>query len=149
MTSLNIAVDSRAVEHFTAKLRYETDPADVHAARYDGQAGFLLVDTRGDDAWRQGRIPGAIHLPSRQIPGRAAAVLDPATPVVTYCWGPGCNGSTRAALALAHLGYRVQELIGGFEYWVREGLPVETDEGSHSRPADALTTAVASAACDC
>jgi rhodanese-related sulfurtransferase len=43
------------------------------------------------------------------------------TTVVTYCWGPGCNGATRAALAFARLGYPVKEMIGGYEYWVREG----------------------------
>ena len=45
--------------------------------------------------------------------------------MVTYCWGPGCNGSTKGALKLAALGFRVKELIGGLEYWMREGGPVE------------------------
>jgi 3-mercaptopyruvate sulfurtransferase SseA len=45
--------------------------------------------------------------------------------VVVDCWGPGCNGSTRAAFTLATLGYtNVRELIGGFEYWARKGLAV-------------------------
>jgi rhodanese-related sulfurtransferase len=37
--------------------------------------------------------------------------------------GPGCNGSTRAAARLAALGFQVKELIGGLEYWKREGYP--------------------------
>ena len=53
------------------------------------------------------------------------SLVDPAVPVVTYCWGPGCNGATKAALALSQLGYRVREMIGGIEYWIREGHPVE------------------------
>ena len=60
-------------------------------------------------------------------------------PVVTYCWGPGCNGATRAALALAELGYQVKEMLGGFEYWAREGFAYETWEGpaaAPGRPAD-------------
>jgi rhodanese-related sulfurtransferase len=59
--------------------------------------------------------------------------------VVTYCWGPGCNGATRAALALALLGFRVREMIGGFEYWAREGLAVETAAGRRTPVADPLT----------
>lgn len=60
-------------------------------------------------------------------------------PVVTYCWGPGCNGSTRAALEFAKLGYEVKEMLGGFEYWAREGYPVETDRGRIVRAKDPLT----------
>ena len=63
--------------------------------------------------------------------------------IVVYCWGPGCNGSTRAALTLASLGYRrVRELIGGFEYWAREGLAIETDAGRARRAVDELTAPV-------
>lgn len=141
--------DTAAVAHFEAKLRFETDPSDVHAALSSGRPGFALVDSRGDRAWRQGRVPGAVHLPTAMIPERAGELLDPRVPVVTYCWGPGCNGSTRAALALAQLGYRVQELIGGFEYWAREGLPVRTDTGTTRPTRDPLTIPVDSPTCDC
>ncbi|HKW08202.1 MAG TPA: hypothetical protein VJS19_11625, partial [Candidatus Dormibacteraeota bacterium] len=47
---------------------------------------------------------------------------------VVYCWGPGCNGAARAALELARLGCDVKEMLGGFEYWVREGHPIEGSE---------------------
>jgi len=70
-------------------------------------------------------------------------------PVVVYCWGPGCNGSTRAALAFSLLGYEVREMIGGFEYWAREGLPVEDDNGPVVRAADPLTAPVDSVSCAC
>ena len=59
-----------------------------------------------------------------------------------------CNGATRAALALAQLGYRVREMLGGFEYWAREGLPVETADGVH-RPAVDPLTAPAAVSCGC
>jgi rhodanese-related sulfurtransferase len=137
-----------AVAHFSAKLSFETDPSDVAAALATGDPGFVLIDTRSALAWNQGHVPGAKHLPTAQIPERAAEELDLRTPLVTYCWGPGCNGSTRAALALSERGYAVQEMIGGFEYWAREGLPVETADGITSGPADPLT-APTSASCGC
>ena len=40
-------------------------------------------------------------------------------------------------------------MIGGFEYWAREGLPVETDDGAATRAADPLTAPVTHAVCDC
>ena len=139
---------AEAAAHFAARLAFETDVSDVHAALESGTPGFVLLDSRSAEAWAQGHVPGAVHLPGREIPARADAELDPSVPVVTYCWGPGCNGATRAALALAGLGYRVREMLGGFEYWAREGLPVETSGGVH-RPAADLLTAAAPVSCGC
>ncbi|MDP9432522.1 MAG: rhodanese-like domain-containing protein [Actinomycetota bacterium] len=139
--------DDGAVAHFAAKLHYETDAADLSAALIAG-AALVVVDSRSEPAWRQGRVPGAVHLPTDRIPAQATRLLDRAVPVVTYCWGPGCNGSTRSALALASLGFRVREMIGGFEYWAREGLPVEYDDGVRRRPVDPLTAPAAANRCD-
>ena len=135
-----------AAEFFAAKLSYETDPTDLAALRAAG-AGPVVIDTRSSAGWAQGRIPGAIHIPGPELADRAPAVLpDRDAHIVVYCWGPGCNGSTRAALTLASLGYRhVRELIGGFEYWAREGLAIETDAGRTRRAVDELTAPVSSA----
>jgi rhodanese-related sulfurtransferase len=137
-----------ALAHFSAKLDFETDVSDVHAA-LNGEPDFVLVDSRGEQAWAQGRIPGALHLPTREVVRRAAALIPQGTPIVTYCWGPGCNGATRAAQEFARLGYPVREMIGGFEYWVREGFDVETDDGVRPGRPDPLTTVVAAVRCDC
>ena len=144
----HVASRDEAIAHFRGRLAVEVDVSDVAAALADADRGFVLVDTRSDESWAQGHVPGAVHLPGREIPARAATELDPAVPVVTYCWGPGCNGATRAALALAQLGFRVREMIGGFEYWAREGLPVETADGVRRAEADPLTAPVA-LSCGC
>jgi rhodanese-related sulfurtransferase len=48
------------------------------------------------------------------------------TVLVVDCWGPGCNGATKAAVKLSMLGFPVKEMIGGMEYWEdRERYPVE------------------------
>jgi rhodanese-related sulfurtransferase len=138
----------RAAAYFAAKLEFETDPSDVHAALGRG-ADLVLVDTRSAAAWRQGRARGAVHVPVADIPGRGGEVLRRGNQVVVYCWGPGCNGATKAALALAELGFSVKEMIGGFEYWAREGLPVDTDRGEGTREVDPLTAPLSTTACDC
>ena len=105
--------------------------ANVEAGRFferalaAGRPGFVLVDTRSEAAWAAGRVPGAIHLPGRRIADLARERIAPGTPVVVYCWGPGCNGAQKAALELTRHGRRVKKMLGGFEYWVREGQPVE------------------------
>jgi rhodanese-related sulfurtransferase len=138
---------NEAVAHFTARLAYETDVSDVYAAR--DEPGWVLVDSRSAQAWEQGHIPGALHLPTNEIADRAPELIDRDTAVVTYCWGPGCNGATRAALAFARLGYRVQEMIGGYEYWVREGFDTQTALGTRSNAVDPLTAPASGIACAC
>lgn len=123
---------------FTAKLACETDPSDLHAARAAGER-IVVVDVRSAEAWAQGRVPGALHLPYREIADRAPAEIAADARVVVYCWSPGCNAGAKGALEFARLGYEVREMIGGFEYWVREGYPVEDADGVHRRPVDPLT----------
>ncbi|WP_432828962.1 rhodanese-like domain-containing protein [Dactylosporangium sp. CA-092794] len=140
---------TNAIEHFTARLTFETDVSDVHAALAAGTEDLIVVDSRGAQAWTQGHVPGAVHLPTAEIAARAAGLVPAGADVVTYCWGPGCNGATRAALEFARLGYRVREMLGGFEYWVREGLDFETSAGLTRRPADELTAPRWAVSCDC
>lgn len=138
-----------ALEYFGRRLQFEVDVSDVHAALETGDPGFVLVDARGTESWDQGRIPGALHLPHREIADRAPTSVPRDRPVITYCWGPGCNGATRAAMAFAGLGYAVKEMIGGFEYWAREGFPVESSSGRNRRPVDPLVAPADSVTCDC
>ncbi|QXJ22981.1 rhodanese-like domain-containing protein [Actinomadura graeca] len=141
---------SEAVRHFAARLAFETDVSDVAADLAAGIEDIVVVDSRGQDGWEQGRVPGAVHLPAAEIAERAGTVVRAGARVVVYCWGPGCNGATRAALEFARLGRPVREMIGGFEYWVREGLPVEAGDGTITqRRPDPLTAPVSGASCDC
>jgi rhodanese-related sulfurtransferase len=130
---------SDAASYFAAKLEHETDVSDVHDALESGEPGFVLIDSRSDAAWGQGHARGAVHVPRAEMARRIPREFDVGTAFVVYCWGPGCNGATRSALQLASLGYPVKEMIGGFEYWAREGLPVDSDAGDATRIPDPLT----------
>lgn len=126
---------TEALDYFSAKLRLETDASDVYAAQKAGEQ-FVLVDVRGEEAWAQGRLSGAVHMPYREIAERAPREIPRGTALVVYCWSPGCNAGTKGALEFAKLGYAVREMIGGYEYWVREGQPTENDEGPLPRTFD-------------
>ncbi|RFC76590.1 rhodanese-like domain-containing protein [Streptomyces sp. AcE210] len=139
-----------AAAYFGASLAFHADVSDVASAlAAGGDPGFVVIDTRSTASWDQGHLPGAVHLPTALIAEQAGQLLDKAVPVVTYCWGPGCNGATRAALALAELGFQVKEMLGGFEYWAREGFAYETWEGPARRDADPLTAPVDADDCGC
>ncbi|QDE35221.1 sulfurtransferase [Microbacterium foliorum] len=125
-------------EYYAAKLAYETDASDVYAALQAGDS-VVIIDVRSDEAWAQGRVAGATHMHYSEIASRAPAEIPAGSAVVVYCWSPGCNAGAKGALEFAKLGYAVREMIGGFEYWVREGYPVEDADGVHRRPVDPLT----------
>lgn len=110
--------------HFTSKLAHETDPADVWKAIDSGIVDFVLVDCRPTGNYNKTHLPGAISLPWQEITAERVATL-PDRPLVTYCWGPSCNAATKGAERLAALGRPVKEMIGGLEYWIREGHPTE------------------------
>ena len=147
--SVPAAAPADAAAHFAARLAFETDVSDVRADLAADVASVVVVDTRNDAAWAQGHLPGALHIPTARIAELAPTLVDPSKTVVTYCWGPGCNGATRAALAFARLGYQVKEMLGGFEYWAREGFAFETAEGTEQRPVDDLTAPRSGISCAC
>jgi rhodanese-related sulfurtransferase len=119
------AEPAAAARHFLARLAVETDPSDVHLDLERGNDGITVIDARGADAFAQCHVPGAISLPHRTISESTTAGLSRYRTLVVYCWGPGCNAATKAAAKLAALGFRVKEMIGGLEYWRREGHAVE------------------------
>lgn len=140
---------AEALAFFTTQLTFRTDVSDVHSALETGDPGFALVDTRGRAAWDQGHVPQAVHLPTDEIAAEAESLIDKAVPVVVHCWGPGCNGAYRAAVEFARLGYRVKEMIGGMEYWIREGLPVADADGVTRPEPDPRTVPLTGVSCDC
>ena len=114
-----------AHQHFVSKLAFETDPSDVMLDLERGQTGFIIVDVRSAKDYEECHVAGAISLPYRRINAETTADLQKDKAIVVYCWGPACNGSTKGAARLSALGFKVKEMIGGIEYWRKEGGAVE------------------------
>lgn len=66
-----------------------------------------------------------INLPHREIDESSAGSLDRSKLHVCYCDGIGCNASTKTALKLLTLGFQVRELMGGLDWWKRDGHATE------------------------
>ena len=105
---------------YQRKLAYEMDSADVAEAVSNGEP-VVVVDGRSADAYAHEHIPGAISLPHRGISFNSTESLDKSKLYVCYCDGIGCNASTKTALKLLTLGFQVRELIGGMDWWKRDG----------------------------
>ena len=131
------ASPAEAAAHFADRLRFETDCADVHADLVAAAPG-IVRRRRAQPGTRTRRATCRVRAacPTPTItPASVEALLaiEPSTEppgagllFVTYCWGPHCNGATRAARALAGLGYPVKEMIGGVAGWRAEGYRLAT-----------------------
>lgn len=129
-TSLVLEVEAatpdQASTHFAGKLAVETDPWDVHHDAECGTGNLVIADMRSADAYAKEHVSGAINLPYRQLSEASTAHLSRDAVYIAYCSHPGCNASTKGAARLAQLGFRVKEMIGGLEYWKREGFATES-----------------------
>ena len=125
------------------KLRIHTDSWDLSLDLKAGHSEIVVIDARSRDAYAIAHIPGAVSFPHREMDAVSAARLDRGKVHVVYCDGIGCNASTKGAYKLASLGFRTKELLGGLDWWRRDGHPVaHSDQPDSLRPVDTLTKGV-------
>jgi rhodanese-related sulfurtransferase len=108
-----------------AKSRVKETNVPEVKKRLDAGDKFVLVDTREDNEWARGHLPGAIHLCKGIIERDIeAAVPDKSAEIILYC-----GGGFRSALAadnLQKMGYtKVISMDGGWRVWNESGFPVE------------------------
>jgi rhodanese-related sulfurtransferase len=120
--------------HYRRKLEFEIDSWDLKVAREAGER-ITVIDSRSRQAHAREHIPGAISLPHREMSAASTAGIGRGSLVVTYCDGIGCNASTKGALRMAGLGFRTRELIGGLDWWKRDGHPTEKAREGKPPPA--------------
>jgi rhodanese-related sulfurtransferase len=114
------------------KLRFHTDSWDLSVDLKAGLAAIVVIDARSREAYIAGHIPGAVSFPHREMNSETTARLDRGKVYVVYCDGIGCNASTKGAYKLARLGFRAKELLGGLDWWRRDGHPVAASDESGS-----------------
>jgi rhodanese-related sulfurtransferase len=115
---------STANNHFRPKLSFETDPSDVYHDITNNVSGIVVLDARTPEIYARGHVPGSINIPHRTINSSSTVSLPREKVIVTYC-DVFCNASTKAAVKLTALGFKVKEMIDGMEGSRKEGYPVE------------------------
>lgn len=116
------------IKHYEGKLSYEMDPSDLFEAM-NNEEKIIPLDARRPEAFDREHIPGALNFPHRTMNADSTKDLRKDVVYVSYCDGIGCNASTKGALKLATLGFTVKELIGGLEWWKKDGYDTEGLEG--------------------
>lgn len=122
VTEVPPASPDAALLHFSNKLAFETDCADVHVALQSENPGFVLIDVRGRQAYSKGHVSEAVNIPRSMLTARHLREYPASTVFVVYCAGPHCNGANKAAIQLARLGRPVKEMIGGITGWLDDGF---------------------------
>ena len=115
------------IDFFGAKLQFEIDACDLNKASRENGNKYVIVDARSKRAYDMEHIKGAINLPYALMNEETVKHLDKSKIYVSYCDGLGCNASTKGALKLSELDFKVKELIGGIESWKLEGNETETN----------------------
>ena len=118
------------IKHYGDKLEHETDSWDLKTALEKGER-IVVVDARSPESFQKEHIPSAINFPHRTMNEESTRHLDRSALYVVYCDGIGCNASTKGAFNLARLGFRVKELMGGLDWWKRDGYKTESSTSPH------------------
>jgi rhodanese-related sulfurtransferase len=118
--TINLDTMKDQIAYYEEKLRYEFDSWDVYDLLNRGEK-IIVIDTRTAEAYEKEHIPGAINIPQRTMTAENTAGLSKEFLYVTYCDGIGCNASTKGALKLVKLGFNIKELVGGIDWWKRDG----------------------------
>ncbi|MEN8199388.1 MAG: rhodanese-like domain-containing protein [Thermodesulfobacteriota bacterium] len=126
-------MDEQQIAHYSNKLQYEIDSWDLNDALARGER-IIIIDARSSEAFEKEHIPFAINLPHLEMSEESTKEFDKEALFVTYCDGIGCNASTKGALNMARLGFRVKELIGGLDWWLGDRYPTEGTAGYHGVP---------------
>ncbi len=114
----------KQIEFYENKLAYEMDPSDLWEALENNQ-NIVVLDARKTFGFDKEHIPTAINIPHREMTAESTKHLDKSKTYVCYCDGIGCNASTKGALNMTKLGFKVKELMGGIEWWKLDGYATE------------------------
>jgi cysteine synthase/rhodanese-related sulfurtransferase len=113
-----------------AMARRSPDVIDVgEVERLLDKGGAVVIDVRGAEEYAEQRLESAIHVSLEDLGSGndldARLPKDKSTPILTVC-NVG-EKSLYAMLLLKALGHqKVQNLMGGMNAWISEGLPTES-----------------------
>lgn len=86
------------------------------------EKGALLIDVRSEGEFKSGSIPGAVHIPHKNIRSQVKSILnlqkgDKDKPIVVFCAVGGRAG--KAKKDLLQLGFTQVTNMGGVKDWPR------------------------------
>lgn len=123
---------NKQIKYYEDKLKYEIDSWDLSESLNTSDE-IIVIDARSSEAYNYERIPNSINIPHKTMNDNTTKDLSKDRLYVTYCDGIGCNASIKGALNMATLGFRVKELLGGLDWWIRDGYETHGQNARKSK----------------
>ena len=98
---------------------------DELRGKLDGEHPPVLVEALPPMYYEDRHLPGAINIPQGKWHTLKGLTKERTT--VIYCYSQTCKLAAAAAVEFASAGLPVVEMEGGFEAWVKNGLPVTAE----------------------
>ncbi|WP_445664681.1 ArsR/SmtB family transcription factor [Fodinibius sp. AD559] len=95
---------------------------DLHQRMEDNEV--LVLDVRPDEEYKEGHIPGAISIPTKELEERMKD-LPKDKQIVAYCRGPLCAMADDAVELLKQHGFESKRLEEGYPEWMLQNLSAE------------------------
>ena len=89
------------------------------------ERGAQLVEVLPYEEYQELHLPGAVHIPLKELDAEHARLLDRDRPVIVYCWDALCDMSPRAAARLEQLRFDVYDYALSKVDWMAHGLAME------------------------
>lgn len=127
MTQYNF---DKALEHFRARTAFTTGAHELEVLINSDTdpASYQVVDVRYPRDFAAGHVPGAINLPRGKWQDTRELRRD--ATLYVYCYNQTCHLAAEAAVALVEQGFRVVEVEGGWDTWVKYGSGIEVSARS-------------------
>lgn len=110
---------------FSFLRRFTAATPSIDVAELDAllaQNAIRVIDVREDSEWRQGHLPGAIHIPSKRLPERVSK-LKRDKPYAVIC--ASGHRSSSATNFLIDQGFEgTVSVQGGTSAWARSGRAI-------------------------
>ena len=119
-----------AVEHFERKLNFEVGPVGLDRI-LKAKEPVQIIDLRTADFYGKGHVPSATNVLYEQLEAHTSK-LNKDVPVVVYCYDAVCHLAAKGALLLAKKGFKVKELVGGYDEWTKHNNQVEMTKAGGS-----------------
>jgi len=104
----------------------DQDSAVLQVPAAEVPAGAFVLDVREADEWEAGHVPGALHIPLREL-GARYPEIDRAGAVYVICRSG--HRSDRAARALVGAGWHAHNVADGMIGWQAAGRPMTSESG--------------------
>lgn len=121
--SLTLALNDPQNNSILENATDSVSPQDASTLLADKKA--IIIDVREEDEWKQQHIPGAIHIPLNELPGRLAELGQyKDKPIITQCQRGGRSQKALDFLKSSQFS-KVYNMEGGIEAWNNAGLKTE------------------------